>query len=334
MWSRPLRRVVLAVVVVIVVGVGWFALQIDPVFAGKGREVIVTVHSGDSFSTIAAELHAKGVIASTFAFRLESLVLGTPQVQIGSYQLRQGSSFAKVRSVLSAPPNVEVVDVTPGLTLHEIAIDVANDMGPAYAKRFVAAATAATTPSTFAQTGSLEGLIGPGTYIIAPSTTPSELVDKMVRSFEKEAASVGLTPSTSVNGLNAYQLVTAASIVEKEGYYPSNMPKVARVIFNRLARGGPLQMDATVLYYFKQDGGTVTRAMLTTPTPYNTYLNTGLTPTPICTVSTFSLNAVLHAPAGTWLYFTLIDKNGDEAFATTFAQQLANEKLAHQRGLE
>lgn len=93
-------------------------------------------------------------------------------------------------------------------------------------------------------------------------------------------------------------------------------------------------MDSTVLYYFKQDGGTVTSSMLATPTPYNTYLNAGLTPTPICTVSTFALNAVLHAPAGSWLYFTLINKNGDEAFSTTFAQQLANEKIAHARGLE
>ena len=334
MLSRPLRRVVLAVVVVIVVGVGWFALQINPVFAGKGREVIVTVHSGDSFSTITGELHAKGVIASTFAFRLESLVLGTPQVQTGSYQLRQGSSFAKVRSVLSNAPNVNVVVASPGLTLHEIALNVASDMGPTYANRFVAAATAAVTPSTFANSGSLEGLIGAGTYIIASSTTPSELANEMVRSFEKEAASVGLTPSTTISGLNAYQLITAASIVEKEGYYPSNMPKVARVIFNRLARGGPLQMDSTVLYYFKQDGGTVTSAELATPTSYNTYLNNGLTPTPICAVSTFALNAVLHAPAGTWLYFTLINKNGDEAFSTTFAQQLKNEQIAHARGLE
>ena len=334
MLFRPLRRVILAVVVVLVVVVGWFALQIDPIFAGKDREVIVTVHSGDSFSTIAGELHAKGVIASTFAFRLESLVLGTPQVQAGSYQLRQGSSFAKVRSVLNSAPNVDVVVASPGLTLHEIALSVAGDMGPTYASRFVAAATAAATPSTFATSGSLEGLIGAGTYVISPTTTPMQLADKMVRGFEREAASVGLTPSTMISGLNAYQLITAASIVEKEGYYPSNMPKVARVIFNRLARGGPLQMDSTVLYYFKQDGGTVTSSMLATPTPYNTYLNAGLTPTPICTVSTFALNAVLHAPAGSWLYFTLINKNGDEAFSTTFAQQLANEKIAHARGLE
>jgi UPF0755 protein len=155
----------------------------------------------------------------------------------------------------------------------------------------------------------------------------------MVTRFDQKASKLGLTPSTTLNGLSAYQLIVAASIVEKEGYYPVNMPQVARVIFNRLQRGGPLQMDATVLYYLRQDGGTVTPAMLQTPEPYNTYLNVGLTPTPICTISKFSINAVLHAPAGTWLYFELIDKDGREAFSTTFKEQLKNEALAKSRGI-
>ena len=124
----------------------------------------------------------------------------------------------------------------------------------------------------------------------------------------------------------------AASIVEKEGYYPVNMPKVARVIYNRLARGGPLQMDATVLYYLGKDGGTVTPAMLQTQEPYNTYLNTGLTPTPICAVSTIALRATLHPPVGTWLYFTLINEDGQMAFSTTFAQQLKEEKIGRVAG--
>jgi UPF0755 protein len=73
--------------------------------------------------------------------------------------------------------------------------------------------------------------------------------------------------------------------------------------------------------------------MLKIQTPYNTYLNIGLTPTPICTVSKVALEAVLYAPKGPWLYFEVINKNGKEAFATTFAQQLANEALAKSRGL-
>jgi len=309
----------------------WFALQVDPIFHGKGKDVIVTVTSGESLTAVANEMHAKGVIASTLAFDIDTTVFGSFAVDAGSYEIAQGSSFSHVRSVFSGAPNVFPVDVTAGLTLHEVAIEVANEKGNGYAAKFLALAKQSPTP--FTSTGSLEGLIGTGQYLITTGESPPQLVNEMAKRFVTQAASVGLTPSTTLQGLDAYQLVIAASIVEKEGYYPVNMPRVARVIYNRLARGGPLQMDATVLYFLGRDGGTVTPAMLQTQEPYNTYLNTGLTPTPICTVSTIALRATLHPPAGTWLYFTLINEDGKMAFSTTFAQQLKEERLAESRGI-
>src|SRR5277367_1817969 len=240
MWTRPLGRVLLVVIALIVAGAVWFALQVDPIFEGQGREVIVSVSPGESFGSILSELHAKGVIASPFALRLESVVLGSPDVQQGTYELRQGSSFSTVRSILSNAPNVAVVVAAPGLTLHEIALNVLTVRG----LQFAADATASKISSPYAKGASLEGLIGSGTYLITSSTTPAELARTMVSRFDKQAAALGLTPSTKVEGLDAYQLIVAASIVEKEGYYPENMPQVARVIFNRLALGGPLQMDS------------------------------------------------------------------------------------------
>ena len=137
----------------------------------------------------------------------------------------------------------------------------------------------------------------------------------------------------TLHGLSAYELVIGASIVEKEGYYSVNMPKVGRVILNRLARGGGLQMDATILYYYGADGGRVTASMLKTQSPYNTYLHAGLTPTPICTPSVTALSAMVDPPQGSWLYFTLVQKDGTMAFSTSFAEQLANERLAAERGI-
>ena len=332
MLTKPLGRVVSGLVVIAVIGFGWFALQAYPL-GGSGREVIVTVHPGDSMASIASELHTKGVISSAFAFRLDTLIFGVPIVLPGSYELKQGASFAQVRSILGTTPNVRVVTVIPGLSFHEVALNVAQDTNNAFAVKFLAVASAAAAASAYHPNGSLEGLIGPGQYLIAPKETPEQLLAAMEKSFQREATRAGLSPTATLNGLNAYQLLTAASIVEKEGYYAFNMPKVARVIYNRLARGSALQMDATVLYYFQRDGGTVTHAMLQTPTPYNTYLNPGLTPTPICTVSATALDAVLHPPAGPWLYFTVVDKKGTEAFSTTFAEQLANERLAATRGI-
>ena len=325
-----MTKVIAAVVLVLAIMLGWFILQVDPVFSGHGKVVTVTVKQGDSMATIAATLHRDGVIASPLAYRIYTLA-GGPSVIPGNYRIAQGSSFSHIDAIIGSD---NIVSVTPGMTLHEVALDVANVMGNSFANGFVAAANSVVTPSPYAKGHSLEGLIAAGNYNVSPFESPHQLVAQMVASFNSFAASNGLTPTTTLNGLDAYQLITAASIDEKEGYYPVNMPKVARVIFNRLARGGPLQMDSTVLYFLGQDGGTVTPADLRLSTPYNTYLHVGLTPTPICTISSYSLDAVLHAPPGPWLYFTLINENGQMAFSSTFAQQLANERLAASRGIK
>jgi UPF0755 protein len=331
--TKPLGRMLLAIVAVVIVAVVWFLLQVDPVFAGKGKEVIVNVAPGDSLATIAGELHHEGVIASPLAFRIDTLIFGAPLVQSGSYEMRQGSTFATIKSILGTEPNVQTVSVDPGLTIKEVAFLVDGAKGVGYANTFARDVRADMTPSPFDHGSSLEGLIGAKTYLITSTTTAHRLAREMVKDFNKEAAAVGLTPTTSVDGLDAYQLITAASIVQKEAYYPRYMGKVARVIFNRLARGGPLQMDSTVLYYLGQDGGTVTPAMLRINTPYNTYLYSGLTPTPICTVSKAALEGVLHAPQGSWLYFDTVTHNGKTLFATTFAQQLKNEAIAKKNGM-
>jgi len=116
--------------------------------------------------------------------------------------------------------------------------------------------------------------------------------------------------------------------VEKEGYYPVNMPKVARVIYNRLARGGPLQMDATVLYYLGMDGAR-DPTMLQTQEPYNTYLNTGLTPTPICAVR--HRDASDAAPAGRHLALLHLINEDGRWRSRRLRQQLKEEKLAESR---
>src|SRR5580692_12054136 len=99
MLSKPLGRIVAGLVVVVIVMVAWFALQVDPLFHGKGKNVIVTIHNGESLSAIANAIHAKGVIASALAFQIDTAIFGSFQVQAGAYEIAQGSSFSHVRSV-------------------------------------------------------------------------------------------------------------------------------------------------------------------------------------------------------------------------------------------
>ncbi len=333
MLSKWWRGLVAGCVVLVLLPLSWFLLQAYPL-SGPGRAVIVLVQPGDSLRTIATRLQRAGVIASAFAFDVDTLLQGSPVVLPGGYSLREGSTFSSLRAQLSAGPNVASLDVVPGLTLPEMRQDLARQLGATFASQFETALAAAARVSPYQPANnSLEGLVGPGQYIIPPGESASQLVSQMGRSFEVEAAHAGLSPSTRRFGLSAYQLVIGASIVVKEGYYPSNMPKVARVILNRLARHTALQMDSTVLYALGRDGGTVTPAMLQTNSLYNTYLYAGLTPTPICVVSSAALAAMLNPPVGPWEYFVVVDKQGDMAFATTFAQQLVNEARARTNGV-
>lgn len=342
MRSTSGRVVALAGISLLLFG-AWFVSNAYP-FGGQGEAVVVHVSSGETVSQLAQQLAADKVIGSTLAFRLDTSIFGSPVLEPGYFQINQNSSFDQVRSVFNGTPNAEVVSLSPGLTLREVEAQISEAAGTDFARAFDAAEKSATTHSPWMTAGDvatasantahpLEGLMGSGQYVIGPHESAASLVQRMQDRFTRQAAASGITPTTNLHGLSAYQLVIAASIVEKEGYYPVNMPKVARVIVNRLDRGMLLRMDSTVLYALGQDGGTVTSAMLRTQTPYNTYLHEGLTPTPICVVSHFALDAIRHPPAGQWLYFTLISKDGTMAFSNTFAQQLANERLAASRGI-
>jgi len=345
---KPWRRVAALAAVVIVLGGAWLISNAYP-FTGQGPMVVIRVNPGESVSQLANQLAADKVIGSPLAFRLDTMVFGSPILTPGYFQIPQNSSFDTVRSVFNGSPNAEAIDLTAGLTLHELAGQVAQAAGTAFADSFTSATKAAySSPSNpWFQGGDvrpawsssnpyenpMEGLLGTGYYIIKPGETPSELVTAMEARFVTQAAAAGIHPGVVAHGLTPYEQVIAASIVEKEGYYPVNMPKTARVILNRLDKNMLLRMDSTVLYALGQDGGRVTTSMLRIDSRYNTYLYRGLTPTPICAVSSFAMNAISSPPPGEWLYFTLVSKDGTMAFSNTFAEQLANERLAASRGI-
>jgi UPF0755 protein len=331
---RLLTLIGAAVLVVVLAFAFWYELQ-SHALGPAGRREVVQVTSGESMGSIAAQLSAHHVIGSTLAFRLFDLVHGSPTVIPGDYALHGNETFAQVKAALAAGPNIYAVTINRGLTLREVAAQV--DGLPGHASgAFARVAGSGAVRSAFSPAGSddLEGMLGTGTYLVVPGEPDTTLLTDMVHRFDTQASAAGLSAaSASALGMSPYQVITAASIVEKEGYYFKNMPDVARVIYNRLANGTPLQMNATVLYSLGQDGGAVTSQDLALPTPYNTYLNTGLTPTPICSPSPQALRAAVHPPAGQWLYFVLVSKDGTEAFSDTFAEQLANEQLAKQRGV-
>jgi len=311
----------------------WYELQVHS-SADTKHWVVLEVKPGDGQASLANSLASKKVISQSFAFRLYTTIHSSPALQPGLYAFHPGQSFPQILESLQGPPNASRFTVLPGFTLAEVASRIASIHRVDLAKHFSRAyAHMAVHSKVVPNASTLEGKIGVGEYIIMPGEKAVDLLAQMVQRFDAEARSVGLFTATKVEGQSALQVINVASVVEKEGYYVKNMPQVSRVIYNRLAKGMPLQMDSTVLYSLGQDGGPVTAAMLKIPSPYNSYLHGGLPPTPICTPSVEALRAAVHPVAGSWLFFVVVDKSGTEAFSNSYAEQLRNQDLARKRGL-
>jgi UPF0755 protein len=332
-WRIAAAIFVLVGLVVIVGGYLWVTSEADP-SGPSGAQVIVTVKPGSGVNQLASSLSARGVIGSSLAYRIWGQFHSLPGVLAGSYAFNKNISFTTVDAVIAAGPNVFPLDVPPGFTVAEVAERVGQLPGHDQT-RFAALADGGTLHSPWQPVGStnLDGLLGTGEYVVVPGETDRQLLVSMIDRFDTQADAVGLAAGSAALGLTPYQVITMASIVEKEGVIAQNLGPVARVILNRLHNDMPLQMDSTVLYAEGRDGGTVTATDLQLKSPYNTYLNKGLTPTPICFPSPAALRAALNPPSGAWLYFVVVEPDGTEAFADTYAQQLANEALAKERGL-
>jgi UPF0755 protein len=332
-WRIAALVFVLGGLGVLVGGYLWVNAEANP-SGPSGPQVIVTVPSGTGINQLASALESKGVIGSALAYRIWSQVHSVPGVLAGSYAFHKNIGFGAVDQVVAIGPNVFPLEVAPGFTVAEVAQRVGQLPGHS-ASGFLAEANGGTFHSPWQPPSStaLDGLLGTGKYVIVPGESDSQLLTEMIDRFDSQADALGLAAGSAQLGLTPYQTITVASIVQKEGVIAKNLGPVARVVLNRLHNDMPLQMDSTVLYSEGRDGGSVSSADLQLKTPYNTYLNKGLTPTPICFPSRAALQAALNPPIGTWLYFVVVQSDGTEAFADTFAQQQANEALAKQRGL-
>jgi UPF0755 protein len=209
------------------------------------------------------------------------------------------------------------VVVTEGMRMDAILQAIAKDTQIKLADLQAAAQDpAALGQPSWGRGHSLEGFLFPATYTFGPDTTAKQALSAMVARFDQEATSIDLAAQAAAHGRTPYEVLTLASIVQREGRLDTDFPKIAEVFANRLKRGIPLGSDAT-LYYIKPLGyGLLTASDLRINSPYNTRLHAGLPPTPIVSPGDLALKAALDPPAGPYLYFVTIDKAGHAAFAT------------------
>ncbi len=300
-----------------------------------GHTLTIEVYKGDSFSGLGTRLQKLKVIKSVLFFdiyiRLHQKFVLLP----GLYTMNVNDGDQRVVDVLKAGPNEFRLTVIPGMTLNQIATQVGHIPGHTSAG-FLKACSTQTFISPFLVSGShnLEGLLSPDTYFVLPDESNHQVIQEMINQTATVATRAGLKLNGSTNSLTPYQELIVASLVQREALIPSDYAKVARVIYNRLAIPMNLQFDSTVLYGLGLTGGSPTLQDLAHMTPYNTYLVSGLPPTPISAPSYAAILAAVNPAPGPWIYFVTTSANGSETFSVTYQQQLANEAIAAQKGLE
>ncbi|MEU8902014.1 endolytic transglycosylase MltG [Streptomyces mirabilis] len=175
---------------------------------------------------------------------------------------------------------------------------------------------------TYAE-GNPEGYLYPTTYHIDKTATPESLLALMVNTANKKFSGSPITAGAQRNAMNLYQAITIASIIQAETSTKADMGKVARVIFNRLERGMPLQMDATLNYALNRFTPTTTTNETKLESPYNSYQRMGLPPTPISNPGQAAMRAAINPTPGNWLYFVTV-KPGDTRFTASYEEQQRN----------
>ncbi|KUL34043.1 endolytic transglycosylase MltG [Streptomyces regalis] len=174
--------------------------------------------------------------------------------------------------------------------------------------------------------GNPEGYLFPATYPLEQNgkkATPDSLLSAMVDTANKKFSGAPIAAGAQRNAMNVYQAVTIASIVQAEAGSKADMGKVARVIFNRLERGMPLQMDSTINYALNRSTLKTTEADTRIESPYNSYQRMGLPPTPIDNPGEDAMRAAISPSPGDWLYFVTV-KPGDTRFTADYAEHQRN----------
>jgi UPF0755 protein len=337
-------------------------------YTGAGRnDVVIQIHDGDSTTAIGETLHDRQVVATVRAF-IEAAHGNSSMssIQPGFYKVRTEIPAADaVRRLTDATNRVGKLVIPEGRQLDDVQdvktnavtdgvlslisrascvdLDGQRRCVPVGDLRQVAGngpPSLLSVPDWAAQQVAamngdhrrLEGLIAPGTWNIDPSSSPQEILASLIGSSADHYAQSGLLDTATQLKMSPYQILTVASLVQRESK-PPDFPKVARVIYNRLQARQMLEFDSTVNYPLDRQEVATTDADRASATPWNTYVNEGLPATPICSPGDPALRAAERPDPGDWLYFVTVDMQGTTLFTKDYQEHLANIELAKRNGV-
>jgi UPF0755 protein len=317
------RVVALVALVLIVGGAAWFANNLFQPFAGDGEgSVRVRIPEGATLGDIAEQLESEGVIESASFFELRARIAGrSGNLRPGPYELREDMPYMLVLDRLEegVPPNVVQVTIPEGRSRSEVAPIVkrlrgnymrATRRNPALDPREYRAPRGAT----------LEGFLFPATYELKKGQPVKRLVRKQLEAFERNFEKVDMSYARRRN-LTPFDVLTIASLVEREAAVASERRLVASVIYNRLRDGIRLDIDATTRFVTGNWEEPLKVSELENPDPYNTRVHYGLPPGPIGSPGLASLEAAARPAKSDYLFYVVaVCGNGKHEFAETNAE--------------
>jgi UPF0755 protein len=287
----------------------------------------IMIKKGSSLKKVSVMLKQEGIIRDSNLFiRMATLLGKKKEIKAGEYEFHTRMHPWEVLNTLAkGQVKPRLVTIVEGSTLSQIA-QLLDDSEIVEKKAFLEKTS---SPAFIISLGlpysatsnpapSLEGYLFPNTYHFLREMNSEEIIQMMVQQFKKVFNHDWIRRASQL-GLSLREVVTLASIIEKEASQPEEKPFISAVFHNRLRKKIPLQSDPTVIYGIKNFNGNLTRADLQRPSPYNTYVNNGLPPTPICNPGKDSLLAALHPAPVSYLYF--VSKNdGSHYFSSTMEE--------------
>lgn len=276
-----------------------------------GETVSVTIPSGASTTDIANILKEQGLISNTFTFRLSSKINGYDgSYQMGTYDVDTGMTPTQIMTLLQSGEvsTKNKLTIPEGYTVKQIAERV-EETGICTAEEFITEANTGTFPHSFLKDlpereYRLEGYLFPDTYFLSENMTAHELISMMLDRFE-QMYTKEYQDAVAASGHTLDEIVTIASMIEKEITLDEERARAAGVIYNRLEQDMSLGIDATVLYAVGKNGGELTQEDLQTDSPYNTRLNKGLPQGPISNPGEASFKAALYPEDNDYLYYVV-----------------------------
>jgi len=302
-----------------------------------GEDQVFEINQGESVSMMCLRLEGAGLIEDAELLRTYLIYTGLDRhIQAGEYRLNPVMSPVQIAAeLLDATPEDAIVTILPGWRIEEVGENIAASGLDIGAEEFIQAAYSP-SPELLSilpveSLSSLEGFLYPGTYVFPRETDLNTVLETILAAFS-ENVDVTLVDGFERQGLTIPEVITLASIVEKEAVLNDEKPLISSVFYNRLEVGMRLETDPTVQYALGYQTETsswwkspLTGNDLAVESPYNTYIYFGLTPTPICNPDLSSLRAVSFPAETPYFYFrSACDGSGRHNFAITYEEHLDN----------